>query len=177
MPPDKEQEKGTKSTPPHPLVTEQSEHAQSPPPSKKPRMTAAAHTSSDLMSRLNSFLPAMEAANKNLQVEIEDGTAGKRNIEVLDEEGEGYIEMNLGLGVLEEKRDEDVSGTSESEGEEGKAARDGEEDHDVLLRLLNSSRRHGKGPRGKPYIEVVEHSEDTPGPEKERGHHAGTERK
>ena len=46
-----------------------------------------------VMSRLNAFLPAMEAANKELQGEIEDGTAGERNIEVLDGEEERYIEM------------------------------------------------------------------------------------
>ncbi|KAG0125861.1 hypothetical protein HOY82DRAFT_581238 [Tuber indicum] len=176
MPSDQEQEKERKSNPPHPLITEQSEHAQSPPPPKKPRM-AAVDTPSDLMSRLDAFLPAMEAANKDLQAEVEDGTIGKRNIEVLDVEEERYIEMNLGLGVLEGKRDGSVSepsgsGSGESEGEEGD-----EEDHDVLLRLLNSSKRHGKGPRGKPSIEVVEHSKDTPTPEKQMGHHVGTENK
>jgi len=46
-----------------------------------------------VMSRLNAFLPAMEAANKDLQGEIEDGTVGERNIEVLDGEEERYIEM------------------------------------------------------------------------------------
>lgn len=47
-----------------------------------------------VMSRLNAFLPAMEAANKDLQAEIEDGTIGERNIEILDgEEEERYIEM------------------------------------------------------------------------------------
>lgn len=47
-----------------------------------------------VMSRLNAFLPAMEAANKDLQAKIEDGTIGERNIEVLDgEDEERYIEM------------------------------------------------------------------------------------
>jgi len=46
-----------------------------------------------VMSRLNAFLPAMEAANKDLQGEIEDGTVGERNIEVLDGEEGRYIEM------------------------------------------------------------------------------------
>ena len=51
-----------------------------------------------VMSRLNAFLPAMEAADKDLQAEIKDGTVGKRNIEVLDREEEEeeearYIEM------------------------------------------------------------------------------------
>jgi len=133
MPSDGEQEKGEKSHPSHPLVIEENEHTPSPPPSKKPKMTAAADTSSDctynifsfplspfaikvrgvvvvvadkgevgmiVMSRLNAFLPAMEAADKDLQAEIKDGTVGKRNIEVLDREEEEeeeeearYIEM------------------------------------------------------------------------------------
>lgn len=47
-----------------------------------------------VMSRLNAFLPAMEAANKDLQAKIEDGTIGEQNIEILDgEEEERYIEM------------------------------------------------------------------------------------
>ncbi|RPA95219.1 hypothetical protein L873DRAFT_1557377, partial [Choiromyces venosus 120613-1] len=170
-----EHEKDKKSNPPHPLIAEQNEHAQSPPPAKKQKI-AAADTSSDLMSRLNAFLPAMEAANKDLQAEIEAGTVEKRNIEALDGEEERYIEMNLGLGVLEEKKkkDGDASDASES-GSEGEEEEEGEEDYDVLLKLLNASKRHGKGPRGKPSIEIVEHSKDTPTPEKQMSHHhAGT---
>jgi len=158
-----------------------------------------------VMSRLNAFLPAMEAANKDLQAEIEDGTIGERNIEVLDgEEEERYIEMvsegvgvcpvpgranerrtgrqNLGLGVLEEKKDGDSGDESEEVEEEAEDDDDDDEerDHDILLKLVNSSKRHGKGPRGKPSIEVVEHSQDTPTPEKQAAHphhHTGTEGK
>lgn len=39
-----------------------------------------------------------------------------------------------------------------------------------MLKLLNSSKRHGKGPRGKPSIEEVEHSADTPTPKKQGNH-------
>lgn len=86
--------------------------------------------------------------------------------------------QNLGLGVLEEKRDGDTSESEEVE-EERDDDDDDEEDHDdILLKLLNSSKRHGKGPRGKPSIEVVEHSQDTPTPEKQAAHHhTGTEGK
>ena len=84
--------------------------------------------------------------------------------------------QNLGLGVLEEKRDGDSSDAGGDESEGAEEAED-EEDHDILLKLLDSSKRHGKGPRGKPSIEVVEHSQDTPTPEKQVAHHAGTESK
>lgn len=90
--------------------------------------------------------------------------------------------QNLGLGVLEEKKDGDGDTSESEEVEEEEEAEDDdeEEDHDILLKLLNSSKRHGKGPRGKPSIEVVEHSQDTPTPEKQAAHHhhhTGTEGK
>lgn len=88
--------------------------------------------------------------------------------------------QNLGLGVLEEKKDGDTSESEEVEEEEEAEDDNEEEDHDILLKLLNSSKRHGKGPRGKPSIEVVEHSQDTPTPEKQAAHHhdhTGTEGK
>ncbi|KAJ5620647.1 hypothetical protein N7510_004631 [Penicillium lagena] len=94
---------------------------------------------SGLLSRLSSFLPQMKDANESLQKDIAAGRAGdvvldssldRRGSEDEDdedededmEEGDGrgeekwqgqYIEMNLGLGVLEEKR-EDGSASEES---------------------------------------------------------------
>ena len=57
----------------------------------------------------------MAAANAELDgVRLRD-----RNIEEVDDEGR-YIEMDLGLGVLEEKRDVDLSG-SDNDGDESSA--------------------------------------------------------
>ena len=47
-----------------------------------------------VLSRLSSFMPAMQAANEELETEIAAGTVSRRNIETSDEEcEESYIEM------------------------------------------------------------------------------------
>ncbi len=58
----------------------------------------------------------MKRANEALERERADGSLGERDIERLDDEGP-YIEMNLGLGVLEEKREE--GGSKSGSGSEG----------------------------------------------------------
>ncbi|GLA72400.1 hypothetical protein AtubIFM55763_002932 [Aspergillus tubingensis] len=67
----------------------------------------------DLLSRLSAFLPQMKTANEKLEQEIAAGRAKDVRLEIdgdddddedEDMEGKRYIEMNLGLGVLEEKR-------------------------------------------------------------------------
>ncbi|CDM34147.1 hypothetical protein DTO013E5_727 [Penicillium roqueforti] len=72
---------------------------------------------SGLLSRLNAFLPKMKDANENLQKQIEAGEAGDLVLDNADENAEQYIEMDLGLGVLEEKRDGDSSSDEESDDE------------------------------------------------------------
>ncbi|PYI08633.1 hypothetical protein BO78DRAFT_459710 [Aspergillus sclerotiicarbonarius CBS 121057] len=73
----------------------------------------------DLLSRLSSFLPQMKTANEHLEQEIAAGRAKDVQMDDLDDDEEGqYIEMNLGLGVLEEKRpDEESNNASEGEPE------------------------------------------------------------
>ncbi|KAL4934684.1 NOPCHAP1/New4 family protein [Aspergillus undulatus] len=79
-----------------------------------------------LLSKLSAFLPQMKSANEDLQREIEAGRGRELRLdnEVDEDEdgGEGkggrYIEMNLGLGVLEEKRPgEEGSRASETQGQ------------------------------------------------------------
>ncbi|KAI9760868.1 MAG: Guanosine-diphosphatase [Chaenotheca gracillima] len=82
-----------------------------------------------ILSRLSTFLPAMAAANSTLEEERDAGTLYQRNIEQISEDDEEiddeseeegkqqrkqYIEMNLGLGVLEEKDPSDLSSSSNS---------------------------------------------------------------
>ncbi|CAO3679967.1 unnamed protein product [Umbelopsis vinacea] len=71
------------------------------------RKTYKVPLKSDLMSRLQTFLPEIETANRQLseQVSIDPKQV---NIENVDEDGQ-YIEMNLGLGVFEEKKPLDSS--------------------------------------------------------------------
>ncbi|KAI9891192.1 MAG: hypothetical protein M1814_003035 [Vezdaea aestivalis] len=57
-----------------------------------------------IMSRLSQFLPEMVAANKILEADRTAGTLESKQIEMV-KEGERHIEMNLGLGVLEHKED------------------------------------------------------------------------
>jgi hypothetical protein len=71
----------------------------------------------------------MREANQALETERAEGRLEERNIEKLDEEGGQYIEMDLGLGVLEEKREgEENESESEDGGEGGEM--------DVLGRLM-----------------------------------------
>ncbi|PNS19255.1 hypothetical protein CAC42_2432 [Sphaceloma murrayae] len=67
-----------------------------------------------LKERLAAFLPQMKAANDSLE---ELKQSGRLKEVVLDdvEEGRPHIEMNLGLGVLEEQRDGDSSSGSDDE--------------------------------------------------------------
>ncbi|KAH0602747.1 uncharacterized protein H6S33_008397 [Morchella sextelata] len=108
--------------------------------------------SSDLLSRLNAFLPAISAANRDLEGEIAAGTIAQRNIENVSEKEEAYIEMNLGLGVLKQL-DPNNPDESESESEEEDEDSDAEakaEEKDILGKLLQ------RPARGKPGIQEVE---------------------
>ncbi|CAO0794612.1 unnamed protein product [Mucor circinelloides] len=65
---------------------------------------------SDILSRVQAFLPQLKNANEQL----EKADPSKLDIENVDEEDGQYIEMNLGLGVYEEKK----PGQSDSEDDE-----------------------------------------------------------
>ena len=111
------------------------------------------------------------AANQELEIERAEGRLGARDIENLGSEdgepgeggggGKAYIEMELGLGVLEEKR-EGIVGSEDEDEDEGESeeeivggvvggGRGGEKD--VLGKLLGRGRR---GREGRPRIEVLE---------------------
>ena len=116
--------------------------AQSMPISKSRPLHPLAQPST-LKSRLTSFLPALKKANDTLEHEREAGTLEQRNIEnVEDEEEKGYIEMDLGLGVLEEKgaKSEDGYDTTSSLDDDDLGAESEAEDLDlqgVRLRRKN----------------------------------------
>jgi hypothetical protein len=110
------------------------------PNNERPNFSLDLIKDSTIASVLPSFLAQMQAANQELEEEKAAGTLADRHIE-LDEsdsaiEGEQYIEMNLGLGVLEEKND-GASTTSEgdSSNEEG--------DVNVMEKLLGGKRKRG----------------------------------
>ncbi|KAK4539970.1 hypothetical protein LTR36_009940 [Oleoguttula mirabilis] len=91
---------------------------------KKPQIAreVTLNGAQDLQARIAALLPQLAAANSNLD---KDG-AGHSMEDV--EEGEQHIEMNLGLGVLEEKQGGDCSSSedeSENESESGSELSDG----------------------------------------------------
>ncbi|CAD6567356.1 MAG: hypothetical protein ASARMPREDX12_000224 [Alectoria sarmentosa] len=104
---------------------------------------------SNLQARLNALLPKMKDANEVLEAERKEGRLDERNIENISDaeaggqEGE-YIEMDLGLGVLEQRGEEiEKSGSEERENESDDERKEGEcdepEERDFLGRLLNKN--------------------------------------
>ncbi|KAK0466777.1 uncharacterized protein EV420DRAFT_1240577, partial [Desarmillaria tabescens] len=68
------------------------------------RRTFAVDPPSELLSRVQAFLPQIEASNAILtqRVELDPKSV---DIEHITEGMEQYIEMNLGLGVFEHRKD------------------------------------------------------------------------
>lgn len=128
---------------------------------KKPRIDAGVLAGAgDLASRLKAFLPQMQQANS----ELAERGAGMSMEDVDDEEE--HIEMSLGLGVLEQKKEQDLADLLRkksqpgSDDENGSGASDqaSDEEPDVLDRLMNMERDVAK--TGQPGIEEVESRSD-----------------
>ncbi|EED14863.1 conserved hypothetical protein [Talaromyces stipitatus ATCC 10500] len=127
---------------------------------------------SDLLSRISSFLPQLQAANADIEQRLASGETLDDMIldNVKDDEdggGREYIEMNLGLGVLKEKRKKrrvsiDLGGESTSDssaGEEEESSKeDGEGDGEghVLNRLMGLKSRSRQNPKRKAGIQEVD---------------------
>ncbi|KAL4809430.1 hypothetical protein BDV18DRAFT_80436 [Aspergillus unguis] len=102
-----------------------------------------------LLSRLSAFLPQMKTANEDLEKEIAAGRA--KDIQ-LDDEEEGedqkdgqYIEMNLGLGVLEEKRPGDES-DNEQETNSPTGPHESNQDTNLMDRLMGKDKASSEKP-------------------------------
>ncbi|KAM5454738.1 hypothetical protein MaudCBS49596_002035 [Microsporum audouinii] len=78
------------------------------------RPSANIPNNSALRARLASFIPSLKAANENLEREIAAGKTMTLEVDNADEGKGQYIEMNLGLGVLQEGEDDHISEGSES---------------------------------------------------------------
>ncbi|RHZ64268.1 NOPCHAP1/New4 family protein [Aspergillus thermomutatus] len=127
---------------------------------QKPRIHCIAKDP-DLLSRLSAFLPKMKSANEDLQREIAAGRGKDLQLdEVEDQEGQ-YIEMNLGLGVLEEKRADCSSSTDEEIGDGPESANDEDgagldtklqKDSDILDKLMGKTKEFSDQ---KPTIEEL----------------------
>ncbi|KIJ69886.1 hypothetical protein HYDPIDRAFT_104540 [Hydnomerulius pinastri MD-312] len=84
---------------------------------------------SELLSRIEAFLPAIQASNEALAQENPENL----DIENVGEDEEQYIEMNLGLGVFESKRPKAGSGSGSEDAlssSSSEASNSSEDDND-----------------------------------------------
>ncbi|KAG2115844.1 uncharacterized protein F5147DRAFT_382424 [Suillus discolor] len=87
------------------------------------RKTYAVDPPSELLARIQDFLPRLKEENDSLSQRIRDNPSSV-DIENIEEDAEQYIEMNLGLGVLETRlRDSDShSDDEDSESEDSSSS-------------------------------------------------------
>ncbi|KAI9847658.1 MAG: hypothetical protein M1838_000804 [Thelocarpon superellum] len=132
------------------------------PRTPKPNMSHRPLGGTGLLPRLSRFLPELAAANQALEAEAVQGGSRRRGLEDV-EEGETYIEMDLGLGVLEERNDADVSSSSSSSSSSSGEASSNDEGaglrprtrRDVLRRLMGQKRKPSDA-NPKPTIQEVD---------------------
>ncbi|CAO2655127.1 Nn.00g101910.m01.CDS01 [Neocucurbitaria sp. VM-36] len=90
----------------------------------------------DIRGFLKDFLPQLKAANEELEAQRRAGTL--KTVEAAgDEDREQYIEMDLGLGVLEAK-DPNADDSTESDTETDTG--DGEKEKDILGKLMGRNK-------------------------------------
>ncbi|TFY78901.1 hypothetical protein EWM64_g5115 [Hericium alpestre] len=122
---------------------------------------------SHLLERVQAFLPEMEASNAQLLRQDPEAV----DIENLGEDEEQYIEMNLGLGVFEQRKERNTTG-SEDEGSESEsdssddtsttsdsASGSSDSEDDLILAITKTIRPTKPLPkRTRPGIEVLNES-------------------
>ncbi|KAI5287189.1 hypothetical protein KEM54_006180 [Ascosphaera aggregata] len=112
-----------------------------------------------LRERLSAFLPALKAANEELQGKEDDKDMRVEIDEDDQEEGEKnrgqYIEMNLGLGVLKQQGDDETSSSgsddSSSDESDGSDSSESEQKKDVMRKLMGAKSKD----TSKPSIEEL----------------------
>ena len=97
-----------------------------------------------IYAKLQEFLPMMREANADLLKRGDDA-----NMELV-KEGERHIEMDLGLGVLEDQKEEEALREADSEEEDEDQEDEGEQSPDVMGELLGA-----KTESVRPRIEEV----------------------
>ncbi|CRG83081.1 hypothetical protein PISL3812_00429 [Talaromyces islandicus] len=111
---------------------------------------------SGLMSRISSFLPQLQAANVDLEQKLAAGGTKDMIMDDAQDDDEQYIEMNLGLGVLKEKRDDDSSDSqddaSNSDHEDHEDAAEKSESH-IMDRLMGIKSRSNEEAPGIQEVE------------------------
>ncbi|KAF2659635.1 hypothetical protein K491DRAFT_564385, partial [Lophiostoma macrostomum CBS 122681] len=108
---------------------------------KKPKMKISqAELGSDLRPFLKDFLPQLKAANEELEAAKRAGTLKEKTIEddgdEQDRGGRQYIEMDLGLGVLEEQHPDADGDSSSSESDSDEDRVDTQKPKDIMGKLM-----------------------------------------
>jgi hypothetical protein len=113
---------------------------------------------SDLRSRIASFLPQLRKANEELVAAGDD-----RRIDAVAEDQDQYIEMDLGLGVLKEKkrprplngeiRTHEISSSSSSSSDDDESEV-GDLEKDAMLKLM--ARKEARSSKGRPVIQDID---------------------
>ncbi|TLD29430.1 hypothetical protein E2P81_ATG05724 [Venturia nashicola] len=110
-------------------------------PGTKPNMKLGT-TNGGLLQRLKAFVLEIAAANQELDKERLDGTIERRNIERV-ENGDGpFIELDLGLGVLEEKSG-DIT-TSQQDPDSASESGSDEKYPDIISQLMGQVKKDRK---------------------------------
>ncbi|KAJ2156540.1 hypothetical protein GGF46_005117 [Coemansia sp. RSA 552] len=117
------------------------------------RKTFRVEPPSDLLSRLQAFLPQIAEANEKLETDVAKDPS-KHDIENVGSDERQYIEMDLGLGVFDMKPKEestDMEGVViHGRNEGGSSDDDARDSHVVIDPSAIASRQ-----RPKPHIEIL----------------------
>jgi hypothetical protein len=133
------------------------------PAQSKPSMSGSTTVtgSSDLRSRIASFLPQLRKANEELVTAGDD-----QRIDAVTEDQDQYIEMDLGLGVLKEKKrlrppngeiqthEISSSSSSSSSDSDDDESETGDPEKDAMLKLMG--RKEARGSNGRPVIQDID---------------------
>ncbi|TFY63514.1 hypothetical protein EVG20_g6286 [Dentipellis fragilis] len=137
------------------------------------RETFAVPPPTDLLARVQAFLPALKASNTELAQKDPQSV----DIENVGEEEGQYIEMNLGLGVFEQRKQGATSSESESSEDQqmdaASARSDSDSDSDsysdtsseddIITTIAKAARPTKPLPRrARPQIEVLGSAPSTP---------------
>ncbi|KAK2813420.1 hypothetical protein FQN50_000736 [Emmonsiellopsis sp. PD_5] len=111
-----------------------------------PKPSIGLSRDSALRTRLASFLPELRSANEDLEKDISTGNVPRLELDH-DENGRidgQYIEMDLGLGVLEEKADDDETISASSSESESSVSDNDDDNNDTQPAKRTQSRTHQK---------------------------------
>jgi hypothetical protein len=126
----------------------------------KPSISSSATVtgSSDLRSRIASFLPQLRKANEELMA-----AGDNRRIDAVAEDQDQYIEMDLGLGVLKEKKTlrplngeiqtHEIISSSNSSSDDDES-QTGDPKKDAMLKLMG--RKEARSSNGRPVIQDID---------------------